>query len=139
MAVRVLALATVVALGLSGLAQAQRGPAPASGGAATQADPRPQGRSEDSRPEGSRAEPRAERGEPRAERSEPRAERAPRAERPRARAERRPPDYRSARYGGGRGASWRTGQDAYGFAGSYGGCRFRGHAGPNGYRLDRSC
>ena len=51
----------------------------------------------------------------------------------------RPRGYRSARYSGGRGASWKTGRDAYGFMGSYGGCRYRGHAGPNGYRLDKSC
>lgn len=52
---------------------------------------------------------------------------------------RRQAGYRSARYTGGEGATWKTGRDAYGFMGSYGGCRYRGHAGPNGYRLDKVC
>lgn len=51
----------------------------------------------------------------------------------------RPRGYRSARYRGGEGATWKTGRDAYGFQGSYGGCRYRGNAGPNGYRLDKLC
>lgn len=51
----------------------------------------------------------------------------------------KPVGYRAAKYAGGEGAAWRTGQDSHGFAGTYGGCRFRGHAGPNGFTLDRSC
>ncbi|MGV7030716.1 translation initiation factor IF-2 [Methylobacterium symbioticum] len=67
---------------------------------------------------------------------------APRAERPARRprnAARAPREHRAVAYPGGRGASWKTGQDSYGFAGSFGGCRFRGNAGPNGYQLDRTC
>lgn len=55
------------------------------------------------------------------------------------RSARRPDGYRSARYHGGRGATWREGRDAHGFQGSFGGCQYRGVAGPNGYRLDQRC
>lgn len=51
----------------------------------------------------------------------------------------KPVGYRSAKYTGGEGATWRTGRDSHGFQGSYGGCQYRGHAGPNGYTLDRVC
>ena len=51
----------------------------------------------------------------------------------------RKPSYRATRYAGGEGASWKTGRNAYGFSGTYGGCRFTGFAGPNGYRLNRVC
>ncbi len=43
------------------------------------------------------------------------------------------------KYSGGEGSTWKTGRDAYGFAGSFGGCQYRGHAGPNGYHIDKSC
>lgn len=51
----------------------------------------------------------------------------------------KPAGYRTAKYAGGAGATWKTGRDAYGFMGSYGGCRYNGHAGPHGYRIDRAC
>ncbi|ACL61130.1 hypothetical protein [Methylobacterium nodulans] len=51
----------------------------------------------------------------------------------------KPAGYRSARYGGGHGATWKTGKNAYGFEGTFGGCRFVGSSGPGGYKLDRSC
>ncbi|TXN42935.1 translation initiation factor IF-2 [Methylobacterium sp. WL7] len=51
----------------------------------------------------------------------------------------RPAGYRPAKWSAGEGASWRTGRDAYGFSGTFGGCRIRGTAGPHGYRLDRAC
>ncbi|WP_430912965.1 translation initiation factor IF-2 [Methylobacterium sp. sgz302541] len=46
---------------------------------------------------------------------------------------------RTAKYSGGEGSTWKTGRNAYGFMGTYGGCRYSGHAGPNGYTLDRVC
>lgn len=55
------------------------------------------------------------------------------------RSARRPEGYRSAKYYGGRGATWREGRDAHGFQGSFGGCQYRGVAGPGGYRLDQRC
>lgn len=51
----------------------------------------------------------------------------------------KPAGYRAARYSGGEGATWKTGRDSHGFQGSYGGCQYRGHAGPNGYAIDRVC
>ena len=51
----------------------------------------------------------------------------------------KPPGYRARKFSGGQGASWKTGRDAYGFQGAYGGCQYRGHAGPRGYRLDKAC
>ncbi len=65
------------------------------------------------------------------------AERA--AARPQGRTVRTARAQRSATYPGGRGTTWKTGRDSHGFAGTLGGCRFRGHASPDGYRLDRSC
>ncbi|ACL56559.1 hypothetical protein [Methylobacterium nodulans] len=50
-----------------------------------------------------------------------------------------PDGYRTARYPGGRGATWRMGANAYGFSGSFGGCRVSGFAGPHGFQLHRSC
>ncbi|WP_375456125.1 translation initiation factor IF-2 [uncultured Methylobacterium sp.] len=61
------------------------------------------------------------------------------AEAPQAAAPAKPAGYRTATYAGGAGATWKTGRDAYGFMGSYGGCRYKGHAGPHGYRIDRAC
>lgn len=51
----------------------------------------------------------------------------------------RPGDVRSAKYHGGQGATWKAGRNTHGFAGSYGGCRYSGMAGPGGYKLNRSC
>ncbi|MGY2049535.1 translation initiation factor IF-2 [Methylobacterium sp. JK268] len=51
----------------------------------------------------------------------------------------RPAGYRSAKWDGGGGATWKTGKNAYGFEGSFGGCRFAGFSGPNGFKLDRMC
>lgn len=51
----------------------------------------------------------------------------------------KPPGYRSARYRGGDGSTWRSGRDSHGFQGSYGGCRYVGNAGPGGFKLDRAC
>lgn len=51
----------------------------------------------------------------------------------------KPAGYRTAKYSGGAGATWKTGRDAYGFGGSYGGCRYSGHAGSGGYKIDRTC
>lgn len=51
----------------------------------------------------------------------------------------KPPGYRSARYRGGEGSTWRSGRDSHGFQGSYGGCRYFGNAGPGGFKLDRVC
>ncbi|MDN3625354.1 translation initiation factor IF-2, partial [Methylobacterium isbiliense] len=51
----------------------------------------------------------------------------------------RPDRYRAARYAGGQGATWKTGRDAYGFRGTFGGCRYFGTTGPHGYKLNRSC
>lgn len=51
----------------------------------------------------------------------------------------KPPGYRSARYRGGEGSTWRSGRDSHGFQGSYGGCRYVGNAGPGGFKLDRVC
>lgn len=165
-------LAATLALGLTGLAQAQSAPparqAPEQGAPATQVSPMqvsprqasptqaspmqgtetegdmgarrgpirvgPQDSRRDARGDQRMRDDRETRGE-REERREARAERP----RSRARAERRPSEYRAARYQGGRGATWKTGPDSHGFGGTFGGCTFRGHAGPNGYRLDRSC
>ncbi|HEX8416676.1 MAG TPA: hypothetical protein VF641_03645 [Methylobacterium sp.] len=55
------------------------------------------------------------------------------------RSAKRPEGYRSAKYHGGRGATWREGRDRHGFQGSFGGCQYRGVAGPDGYRLDQRC
>ncbi len=44
-----------------------------------------------------------------------------------------------ATFDGGEGSSWKTGQDAYGFEGSFGGCHYRGHVSPSGYTLDKTC
>jgi len=46
---------------------------------------------------------------------------------------------RRARYSGGEGSTWKMGRDTYGFQGTYGGCTYRGHAGPNGYVIDSNC
>lgn len=48
-------------------------------------------------------------------------------------------DERHAKYHNGEGSTWKTGRNSYGFEGSYGGCQFRGHAGPDGYHLDKAC
>ncbi|GJD57800.1 translation initiation factor IF-2 [Methylobacterium dankookense] len=109
---RTVSLAALLGLSLCGLARAQGAPPEAA----------PAVRSPQAVPAEARPGPRAERPA----RRQRRAARAPR-------------EHRSATYPGGRGASWKTGQDSYGFAGSYGGCRFRGNAGPNGYQLDRNC
>ena len=55
------------------------------------------------------------------------------------RAPAKPAGYRSASYKGGEGATWKTGRNAYGFSGSYGGCRYFGHAGRGGFSIDRVC
>ncbi|ACL57379.1 translation initiation factor IF-2 [Methylobacterium nodulans] len=51
----------------------------------------------------------------------------------------RPVGYRTAKWDGGGGATWKTGRDAYGFEGTIGGCRFVGFSGPHGFKLDRTC
>ncbi|ACL62324.1 conserved hypothetical protein [Methylobacterium nodulans ORS 2060] len=51
----------------------------------------------------------------------------------------RPVGYRAAKWNGGGGATWKTGRDAYGFEGTFGGCHFTGFSGPHGFKLDRSC
>ncbi|WP_375466373.1 translation initiation factor IF-2 [uncultured Methylobacterium sp.] len=51
----------------------------------------------------------------------------------------KPVGYRTAKYTGGEGATWKTGRDTHGFMGSYGGCKYSGHAGPHGYKIDRVC
>ena len=51
----------------------------------------------------------------------------------------KPTALRTAKYSGGEGSTWKTGKDMHGFAGTYGGCRYTGFAGPNGYRLDKVC
>lgn len=51
----------------------------------------------------------------------------------------KPPGHRSTRFNNGRGETWKSGKDEHSFLGSYGGCRYKGFAGPNGYRLDKSC
>jgi hypothetical protein len=48
-------------------------------------------------------------------------------------------DVHHAKYHNGEGSTWKTGRNSYGFEGSYGGCQFRGHAGPNGYHIDKAC
>lgn len=58
---------------------------------------------------------------------------------PAQRTARHPERYRSAKYYGGRGSTWREGRDRHGFQGSFGGCQYRGVAGPNGYRLAQRC
>ncbi len=49
------------------------------------------------------------------------------------------PGVRHAKYRGGEGSTWKTGKNAYGFEGTYGGCVIRGTAGPHGYHIDRDC
>lgn len=51
----------------------------------------------------------------------------------------KPRVVRTARYAAGEGGAWRAGRDSFGFSGSFGGCRFTGFAGPNGYRISRVC
>ncbi|ACA17210.1 hypothetical protein M446_2772 [Methylobacterium sp. 4-46] len=51
----------------------------------------------------------------------------------------RPAGYRTASWNGGRGATWKTGKNDYGFEGTFGGCRFAGFSGPGGFKLDRVC
>ena len=51
----------------------------------------------------------------------------------------KPTGLRTAKYSGGQGSTWKTGRNTHAFAGSYGGCRYTGFAGPNGYRLDKVC
>jgi hypothetical protein len=48
-------------------------------------------------------------------------------------------DEHHAKYHNGEGSTWKTGRNAYGFEGTYGGCQFRGHAGPDGYHIDKAC
>jgi hypothetical protein len=43
------------------------------------------------------------------------------------------------KYHNGEGSTWKTGRNSYGFEGSFGGCQFRGHAGPDGYHVDKAC
>lgn len=50
-----------------------------------------------------------------------------------------PSGYHAAKWHGGHGATWRTGANAYGFSGFFGGCRYRGSASPRGYDLERVC
>lgn len=50
-----------------------------------------------------------------------------------------PSDYRGAKWQGGQGATWRLGANAYGFAGAFGGCVYRGSANPSGYQLEQIC
>ena len=134
MTTRTFTLAAALLLGLTGLAQAQAGsgsqePGPSRGrDAPGQQAPGAPPNAQAEQPPLAKAPTQAE--QPRAEAPRPRT---------RVRAERRPREYRSARYRGGNGATWKTGRDAYGFGGSYGGCSYRGNAGPNGYRLDRRC
>ncbi len=49
------------------------------------------------------------------------------------------PNVRHAEWKGGHGSSWKTGRNRYGFQGSFGGCRYHGFAGPNGYHIEKSC
>lgn len=128
MTVHSLTLATALMLGLTGLAQAET--------PSTWQDPRPARAAET--PAVRTAEAQAEPSPAAPVRPEAKADAAQRPA-ARTRAERRPSGYRSAAYRGGEGARWKEGRDAYGFMGSYGGCRYRGHAGPGGFRLDRSC
>lgn len=51
----------------------------------------------------------------------------------------RPAGYRAVKWSGGDGATWKSGRDAYGFSGTFGGCRITGATGPHGYRLDHAC
>ncbi len=44
-----------------------------------------------------------------------------------------------AKFHNGEGSTWKTGRNSYGFEGSFGGCQFRGHAGPDGYHIDKAC
>ena len=128
MAARSLTLATALMLGLTGLARAE---APS-----TWQDPHPARAAE--APAARTAEARAEPSPAAPVGPETKAGAAPQPK-TRPKAERRPSGYRAASYRGGEGARWTEGRDAYGFMGSYGGCRYRGHAGPGGFRLDRSC
>ena len=50
-----------------------------------------------------------------------------------------PAGYRTAKWSGGEGATWKTGRDGRDFSGVIGGCRITGSVGPRGYRLNRSC
>ena len=54
-------------------------------------------------------------------------------------AQAKPTALQTAKYSGGQGATWKTGKDTHAFTGTYGGCRYTGFAGPNGYRLDKVC
>lgn len=121
---RSMSLAACLGLSLCGLAQAQGAPS----------EPAPAVRSPQAVPPQAQGAAQAQ-GSAQA-RPAPRAERPARPQRRVARA---PREHRAATYPGGRGASWKTGRDSYGFGGTFGGCRFRGHAGPNGYQLDRNC
>ncbi|MGY2046648.1 translation initiation factor IF-2 [Methylobacterium sp. JK268] len=51
----------------------------------------------------------------------------------------RPVGRRSAQWKGGGGSTWKTGKNAYGFEGKFGGCHFSGLSGPHGFKLDRAC
>lgn len=51
----------------------------------------------------------------------------------------KPTELHTAKYNGGQGSTWKTEKDTHAFAGTYGGCRYTGFAGPNGYRLDKVC
>ncbi len=48
-------------------------------------------------------------------------------------------DEHHAKYHNGEGSTWKTGRNSYGFEGTYGGCQFRGHAGLDGYHIDKAC
>jgi hypothetical protein len=48
-------------------------------------------------------------------------------------------DYSGAKWQGGQGATWREGANAYGFAGAFAGCVYRGSASPSGYQLEQIC
>ena len=80
---------------------------------------------------------------PPAARPYPAARRAPAYARPTAYEEPAPSDrragYRSARFAGGGGSTWRMGRNTHAFAATIGGCRISGFAGPGGYKLDRAC
>ena len=134
MAARPIILATALLLGLPGLAQAQ----------ARSTWQEPERRAADApapRQQEAQAAPRDVGPPPRQDAEAPPPPAARQAEAPRrptARAQ-QPREVKSARYRGGAGSTWRTGRDSHGFAGSYGGCSYRGFAGPNGYKLNRSC
>ena len=54
-------------------------------------------------------------------------------------APKKPAGYRTAKYSGGEGSTWKSGRNGHNFMGTFGGCTYRGFAGPNGYKIDRSC